>query len=71
VAYRFGQYLDTAVPLVLRFSKGAGDGEEELSESCLQVRVQRRATCINVHTAVNTTPRTVCHLLTIHCCARV
>ena len=40
VAYRFGQYLDAAVPLVLRFSKGASDGDEELSESCLQVRVR-------------------------------
>jgi hypothetical protein len=37
VAYRFGQYLDTAVPLVAHFSKSTSDGEEELSESCLQV----------------------------------
>ena len=38
VAYRFGQYLDLAVPLVARFCKSTSDGEEELSESCLQAR---------------------------------
>lgn len=37
VGYRFGAHLEAAVPLVSRFCSGAGEGDEELREACLQV----------------------------------
>ena len=67
VAYRFGQYLDTAVPLVARFSESTGDGEEELSESCLQARPRSTsARCASY--ASHTTVQTQC---THHRCTTV
>ena len=37
VAWRFGKYLDQAVPLAVQYCKNAGEGEDELQEYCLQV----------------------------------
>jgi hypothetical protein len=37
VGYRFGRYLNDAVPLVVRHCDQAGEGDDELREYCLQV----------------------------------
>ena len=36
VAWRFGRYLDTAVPLAVEYCRSAEEGEDELKEYCLQ-----------------------------------
>lgn len=37
VGYRFGKHLGRAVPLAIRYLRGAAEGDEELREYCLQV----------------------------------
>ena len=36
MGWRFGQYLEKAVPLAVNYCQGAGEGEDELQEYCLQ-----------------------------------
>lgn len=36
VGYRFGKHLGRAVPLAIRYLRGAAEGDEELREYCLQ-----------------------------------
>ncbi|KAK9803499.1 hypothetical protein WJX73_009717 [Symbiochloris irregularis] len=36
VSWRFGRYLDTAVPLAVQYCQGAEEGQDELQEYCLQ-----------------------------------
>lgn len=36
VAWRFGKYLDQAVPLAVKYCQNAAEGEDELQEYCLQ-----------------------------------
>ena len=36
VAWKFGKYLDQAVPLAVQYCEDAGEGEDELQEYCLQ-----------------------------------
>ena len=36
VAWRFGKYLNQTVPLAVQYCEGAGEGEDELQEYCLQ-----------------------------------
>ena len=36
IGYRFGKHLPAAIPLVIKFSQNAAEGDDELREFCLQ-----------------------------------
>jgi hypothetical protein len=61
VGYRFGRFLPSAVPLAVSHCDKAGDGDDELREYCLQVRLSApsRRSPHNAHaSATPTVPAT-------------
>ena len=36
IGYRFGKHLPSTIPLVIKFSQNASEGDDELREFCLQ-----------------------------------
>ena len=54
--WRLGQNVPQVIPLVVKFSSQAGEGNDELKEGCLQVQVLKRYPVSQVKSIIGSSP---------------